>query len=116
MIEVQRLQNSYCQLLNPLSDLSEDMLIKDTKVSHLSCWMLIVNNNELSSKLKKYTTDDALPIIIRVKYQEHEQILNEYSNLPVANLIEALSKIFNLALNTISVKLIEETKITRIDT
>ena len=92
------------------------MLIKDTKVSHLSCWMLIVGNKELSNQLKQFTTDDALPIQIRVKHQEHEVVLSEYSNLPLATLIESLSKTFNLQANTISVKLIEETRISRVDT
>lgn len=84
MIEVQRLQNSFCQLLNPLSSFDDSVLIKDTKVSHLSCWMLIDNDAELLSKeLIKFTTDDALPIQIRSKHQEKEVTLSKYSNLTV---------------------------------
>lgn len=83
MIEVQRLQNSYCQLLNPISSYEDSALIKDTKVSHLSCWMLIINDEDLSNELKKFTLDDALPVQIRVRYQDKEAVLNEYSNLTV---------------------------------
>lgn len=83
MIEVQRLQNSYCQLLNPLSSFDKNALIKDTKVTHLSCWMLIVNDEELCNKIKNFTSEDALPVHIRVKYQEKDVVLSEYSNLTV---------------------------------
>lgn len=45
--------------------------------------MLIVNDEELCNKIKNFTLDDALPVHIRVKYQEKDVVLSEYSNLTV---------------------------------
>jgi len=78
--------------------------------------MLIVNNAEFASKVIQHTRADALPITIKVKYQDQEITLNEYSNLEVITLIELLSQIFKLEKVKTSVKLIEETRIIRVDT
>jgi hypothetical protein len=79
-------------LLNPLSGLNDQTQIKDTKVSHLSCWILIVNDKNLADKLATFTRDDALPMHIRAKYQENEILLSEYSNLYVDELLDKLSQ------------------------
>lgn len=80
MIEVQRLQNSYCQLLNPWDDFSGDQLIKDTKVTHLSCWILILES-ALSERLNLLTKDDALPMRIRATHAGTDFTLDVYSNM-----------------------------------
>ena len=45
--------------------------------------MLIINEEDLCNQLRKFTLDDALPVKIRVKHQDNEIVLSEYSNLPV---------------------------------
>ena len=42
-IEVQRLQNSYLQFLNPVSSMADDKTARDADMTHLSTWMLIVD-------------------------------------------------------------------------
>jgi len=42
--------------------------------------------------------------------------LYEYSNLPLPTLLKKISGVFNLQVKTMCVKLIEETRISRVDT
>lgn len=62
------------------------MAVKDSPVSHLSCWMLVTD-----SRLVQYTKDDALPVQLRVKCEATEKVINLYNNTPVAELVAQLS-------------------------
>ena len=43
IIEVQLLQNYFCQLLNPMSAMDGEKLAKDTEFSNKSTWMVLVD-------------------------------------------------------------------------
>ena len=51
MFEIVRLKNGYCQLLNELTNEDADKIVKDSKVTHLSTW-LITSNPELAGQLR----------------------------------------------------------------
>jgi hypothetical protein len=58
------------------------MAVKDSPVSHLSCWMLVTD-----SRLIQYTRDDALPVQLRVRCEATEKVISLYNNTPIAVLV-----------------------------
>ena len=43
LIEVQQIQNAYCQLLNPINTMDETLIVSDSPIKHLSTWMVVVD-------------------------------------------------------------------------
>lgn len=115
LIEVQRLQNSYCQLLNPWDEFSGSQLIKDTKVTHLSCWMLILEPS-LSFRLNLLTKDDALPMRIRVTHAGTEFLTDVYSNMTLIDFKSKISTETKVNATQMKLEVMEDTQIRRIDT
>jgi hypothetical protein len=66
MFEVNRLKSSFCQLINPFNKHENEKLVKDSKITHLSTWMIVRNNPDLASKLSNVTGEEVFPINVRV--------------------------------------------------
>jgi hypothetical protein len=105
---VQRLQNSYCQLLNPWNDFSGDQLLKDTKVTHLSCWILILEP-ALSDRLNLLTKDDALPMRIRATHAATDFTIDVYSNITLTDLKQKISNETKVDIGEMKLEVMEET-------
>ena len=66
MIEVKLLQNSYCQLMNPLSAMENDKQAKDTEFTNKSTWMILVDQPELEARLMSCVGSKSIPITMRL--------------------------------------------------
>ena len=65
-------------------------MIKDTKVTHLSCWMLILEPS-LSFRLNLLTKDDALPMRIRFTHAGTDFLTDVYSNMTLTDFKSKIS-------------------------
>lgn len=88
IIEAQRLQNTYCQLLNPFNDIEGSELVSESALTHLSTWMLIVDSPELYTTLKPFAGKDSVPMVVKARFEGQEFFLKLYSNMLVANFID----------------------------
>lgn len=85
-------------------------------MEHLSCWLFIINEPEFASNLIPLTTEDALPMQLRLRLQEEEKVVNLYSNVKVQDLLKLLAVESGIEESELRVKMVEDTRITRIDT
>ena len=69
MLEVQRLQNSYCQLLHPFDDMEESKLASESKLTHLSTWVLFNQNPHDYELLKPIAGADSLPMELKARFE-----------------------------------------------
>ena len=88
MLEVQRLQNTYCQLLNPFGDIEASKLASESELTHLSTWMLIVDSPDLYSILKPFSGKDSVPMVVKARFEGQEFFLKLYSNMLVSKFID----------------------------
>jgi len=114
LIEVERLRTGYCQLLQVLNFEELDKLIKDAKVSHLSTWM-IVKDPALKPSLVSVTGPEILPVSIKVRHFGNENIVRVYNNLCLGDLIDKIGEITQIEAKQLSVKVVEDTIIRRVD-
>ena len=115
MIEVQRLHNSYCQLLNPFGEMDPTQQIKDTSITNLSTWMLTTEEG-LIPALAKFSKDDALPITVKVRFAAKEETRCIYSNMTVEDFMTSLESFSALESSQMKLRVVEETLTRRIDT
>lgn len=69
MIEVQRLQNTYCQLLNPFGDIEGSKQASESALTHLSTWMLIVDSPDDYTNFKLFAGKDSVPMVVKVRFE-----------------------------------------------
>lgn len=68
LFEVDRIRSGNCQLLKTLS-MPDETLVKDSKITHQSTWM-VVKNPELASLLLPHLGENSKPITLRVSKTE----------------------------------------------
>ena len=66
MFEVNKLTTGFCQLMNPLSEMADDKLAKDTDLSNQSVWMVTVDQPELETRLLKIAGKRSVPITMKL--------------------------------------------------
>lgn len=103
-------------MLNPWSNFDDAQLISDTPISHMSCWLLLIDEPDFAQTLQPLTTDDALPMEVRVRHQSNESTHRLYSNETLKSFMETISEQTGVELPSLKLKLIEETLTRRMDT
>ena len=93
LIEVQRCQNSFLQFLNPFSRMSLEKSARDNEMTHLSTWMVSVDQPGLSDILAANSGKTTLPISLKLVYAGNDTKKNVYSNMTVKELMLEASTI-----------------------
>ena len=96
LIEMQLLKNSYCHLLNPMSEMKQDMMAKDTEFSNESTWMLLVDQPELEARLLPVVGKRSVPITMKLKSFGTEITLMHYTSFSVKDLVAQVSELSGL--------------------
>jgi hypothetical protein len=91
-----------------------DKPLKDAKISHLSTWM-IVKDPALKQSLLPVTSQDILPISVKVRHFGNENTLRVYNNLVLEDFINRVGELTQIEAKQLSVKVVEDTVIRRID-
>ena len=117
LIEAQRMRSTYCQLLNPLSKMQPDAQAKDTELSHLSTWMLLMKDSqqEMIDRLLPRAGKKSYPVDIKVKIFGNELDMKLYSNMTVQEFLTNMAAVGGIEVEKMKAKIIEETKAVRID-
>lgn len=115
LIEVTQLQNKFCQLSNPMSEIDESKEVKDTAITHLSCWALSLDTEQMS-KLAKCTTEEAFPISVKIRSGDLEEVRHVYSNMALKEFMTTKCDWSGLELAQMKLRLIEDTLTKRLDT
>ena len=76
---------------------------------------MIVNDPALKQALLPVTSQDILPITIKVRHFGNENMVEVYNNLPLDDLIQRISILTQLEAKTQMIKIVEDTMIRRID-
>jgi hypothetical protein len=88
--------------------------IKDAKISHLSTWM-IVKDPALKQSLLPVTSQDILPISVKVRHFGNENTLRVYNNLVLEDFINRVGELTQIEAKQLSIKVVEDTVIRRVD-
>ena len=63
--------------------MDEEKTARDTDMTHLSTWMLIVDNQDLSDSLVPIAGQNSLPMTLKLHYGGKDVERHIYSNLTV---------------------------------
>ena len=101
-------------LLNLNSLTNGQQSLKDAKLGHLTKWM-IVTDPALRQILTSVTGEDVKPITVKLRHFGKEDQLQVYDNMNVDDFIYQISLKVDKQAKLLSVKVVEDTVIRRID-
>jgi len=78
--------------LNPLSEVDPTKQIKDTAVSHLSTWVLLVDQPDEAANLTSVSGENSLPMTVKYRFGEKEGHLDVYAQMRVVDFVEKLNE------------------------
>ncbi|CDW84271.1 ubiquitin carboxyl-terminal hydrolase 40 [Stylonychia lemnae] len=112
--EVERVRNGNCQLLQNWAILDPNAQLQDTKITHLSTWM-IVKDEIAIKRLQQVSGENIQPIKLRLRFygEEFEQKL--YNNTTIADFLNIVESTTSIPVAQICLKVVEDTVIRRID-
>ena len=88
--------------------------LKDAKVAHLSTW-IVISDPALAHVLEPLVGEDTKPLTVRVRHFGNEDSVQVYNSMPMDAFLALLSVKIGREISTVTVKVVEDTLIRRID-
>ena len=97
-----------------MSKFPPNQSLKDAKVTHLSTWM-VISDPGLAHVMEPVVGEDTKPLTVRVRHFGNEDSIQVYNSMPMDDFLALLSVKIDRDISTVTVKVVEETLIRRID-
>lgn len=92
--ETCQLANNLNQVFRAISDYEDSMQIKDTKITHMSTW-IISTDQEIIAYLHSIKGEDKEPIYINYRYQDEEQRRIMYRHMLCSEFIQKTAELYD---------------------
>jgi len=90
--------------------------VRESGATHLSTWMLIQDDSEFIAKMSGFAKDDALPMSLKLRIQGDEKSIDLYSNMTVNDFLGLVGALAEVPTQELKITMVEETRLSRIDT
>ena len=95
--------------------MTEEKSARDNDLTHLSTWMVIVNQPNLSLSLAEKSGKLTLPMSIKLIFAGTEVRRHVYSNMTVKELMQESSVLSSIEFNKLKVEDVQDIRKTRLD-
>ena len=91
--EVCKLNNDLCQVFRSISEFDDEIIIKQSQVTHLSTWMITTDQN-IISYMNSIKGIEFEPIYINYRFNEIESRVIMYKNMTCGDFIQKTAEVF----------------------
>ena len=95
--------------------MTNDKSARDNDITHLSTWMVIINQPNLSDSLAANSGKESLPVSLKLNYAGNAIQRNVYTNMTVKELMQEASALSSIGFAKLKLEDVQDIRKTRLD-